>query len=141
MKPREWFEKIVDPKQLERRVRSEFEKEVEPKLDDLREKHRSVGIDTVSGVLTMQIAVPAAVIEGAARIGVTANPVLALGAGAALALARVLRDRRKANGELKTSRVSYMLRVERDLAPNQVIGWIQKAANAFRFWTPAPAQS
>jgi hypothetical protein len=141
VKPREWFDKIVDPTTLGRQMQSEFDKELKPRLAELREKHRSVGIDTVSSVLTMQIGVPAVVTQGAALMGVVANPELALGAGAALAVARVLRDRRKTQGELKTSRVSYMLRVERDLVPGQVIGWIQKAANAFRFWSASPAQS
>lgn len=117
---------------LAEQIQSEFDKEIKPKLDDLREKQRSVGIDTVRGVLTMQIGVPAVVTQGAAILGVAANPVLALGAGTALALSSVIRDRRKATREVASSDVSYMLRIEEDLTPRRVIGWIRDAVRRLR---------
>jgi hypothetical protein len=134
VKPREWLNKIADPDLLAEQIQSEFDKEIKPKLNDLREKQRSVGIDTVRGVLTMQIGVPAVVTQGAALVGAAANPVLAIGAGTALALSSVIRDRRKAAREVASSDVSYMLRIEEDLTPRGVIGWIRNAVR--RLWHP-----
>lgn len=38
VKPREWLNRIVDPALLAEQIQSEFDKEIKPKLDDLREK-------------------------------------------------------------------------------------------------------
>ena len=132
VKPREWLNKIVDPALLAEQVQSEFEREIKPKLDELREMQRSVGIDTVRGVLTMQFGVPAVLTQGAALTGMTADPVLALGAGTALALSSVLRDRRKATREVASSNVSYLLRVEEHLTPRGVLGWVRDAMRKLR---------
>ena len=136
IKAREWLNEIQQPKVLARHIQSEFDKEMKPELQELREKHREIGIETVQGVLAMQITVPLAVTQVAALLGVAANPIGSLVAGAALAAIPILRDRRKANRELKTSDVSYLMRVERDLRPRQVSDWIVEAARSFRIRRP-----
>jgi hypothetical protein len=133
IKPREWLRDMRDPATLERRLESEYDKELKPKLAELQEKLREVRIDTVAGVLGIQVAVPSVVVQGAALAGVVANPFAALAAGAALAVLPVLRDRRKAQRELKSSPFAYLMRVERDLAPRQIVDWIRTTAKRFRF--------
>jgi hypothetical protein len=81
-------------------------------VSELREKHRDVGIDTVVSAMMIQVAIPSVVAQGAAALGIIANPIGALVAGAALALVPVLRDRRKREQELKTSDVAYLMRIE-----------------------------
>lgn len=134
VKAREWLEDIQDPATLERRLESEYEKELKPKLDELREKLRSVNIDTVSGSLVMQIGVPSLVAQGAAVLGIVANPFFAIAAGAALAFLPVLRDRRKALHELKSSPIACLLRIEEDLQPREITDWIRQGAEKFRFF-------
>lgn len=102
-----------------------------PKVNELQEKFRSVNIDTVVGVLGIQIAVPSIILQGATLLGIVANPIGAALAGTALALIPVLRDRRKAKNELRSAPVSYLQRMEKELQPRQIIEWIRKGAKKF----------
>ena len=130
---RQWLGNIDDPSVVETRLKQEYEKELQPRLAELREKLSGAKIDTVTGVLTLQVGTPWLVTQAAALAGVAANPIAAVAAGAALAFAKVMRDRSKAHGEaLKASQVAYLLRTEKDLAPKTVLGWVtERARNMF----------
>jgi hypothetical protein len=132
LKPREWLAEIKDPAVLERRLQTEFEKELRPRMDEFRDKLRDVNIDTIWGALAIQVAVPSILAQGAALLGVAVNPIGGILAGAALALIPVLRDRRKAKRELRSSPVAYLQRVEKDLKPHQLAGWIWQGSQAFK---------
>jgi hypothetical protein len=104
----------------------------EPKLDDFRGKLAGSYIDTVTSVLSIQVGTPWLVAHAATLAGVAANPVFGIGAGAALAFAKVARDRRKSRRDvLKSSPESYLLRAEENLAPRTVLGIRERAHRLF----------
>jgi hypothetical protein len=125
---------VKDTATLNQRLESEYEKELKPKLAELREKLSEVKIETVTGALGIQIGVPSVVTQAAPLLGIVANPIAALAAGVALALIPVLRNRRKAQQEIKNSPVAYLMRVEENLLPRELTSWIWQRAKAFRFF-------
>src|SRR5207247_8158814 len=109
MKPREWLESIHDPKVLEARLKDEFDKEWKPKLDELDEKLREIGIDTMLGTFNYKTTLPTGMASAAAALALPLNPVAAGIAGLALGAIPALRDKRKsANDVLRTSSVTYL---------------------------------
>jgi hypothetical protein len=137
LRAREWLREIGDRDELAHRLNNEYEKELVPKLDELRGKLNGVGIDTVSSVLSMQITTPVVFGKAAALLGVAtaANPVVVAAGGAlglGLAVFKVYRDRRKATeAGLKSSEASYLMRLERDLAPKTVLERIGRRFRSF----------
>ena len=134
----QWMGTIDDPEAFNEAVTAEYRKKIKPKVDELREKLHEAHIDTVLGALGLQAAAPALATLGAQAAGVAANPALGLAAGLSLAVARVLRDRQKAQRELSASPVAYLLRVEEGLKPRTLIQQIAVAARKFRFSGPHP---
>ncbi len=128
---RDWLQDIRDRDVLEQRLEAEYQKILLPQLQELKEKLRSVNIDTVTGVLGVQIAVPSIILQGATLLGVVANPIGATLAGAALAIIPVFRDRRKTSRELKSAPVSFLQRIEKELQPRQLTDWIHEGARKF----------
>lgn len=90
--------------------------------------------DTVMGCLGLQIATPSLAVLTASALHIAANPILAVGAGATLAIARALRDRQKAGRDLKSSPLAYLIRAEENLQPKQMFNWVRAAAQKFRFF-------
>jgi hypothetical protein len=132
LKPREWLTDIKDPDVLQQRLQSEYEKELKPKFDDFGEKLRDVKINTVTGALAIQVAVPSVISQVAPLLGLVVNPIAGLAVGVALALIPVSRDRRKAQQELKSSPVSYLMRIEEGLRPRTLTNWILEGSRRFR---------
>lgn len=129
---RQWLEDIRSTDVLEQRIQDEYERELKPQIDEFREKLRDVNIDTVLGAMAIQVSVPSVLTVGATLLGTTINPVGGLLAGAALALAQVLHDRRKAQQELQSSPMAYLMRIERDLRPRELTNWIWRDAVRLR---------
>ncbi|MGE0887368.1 MAG: DUF6236 family protein [Blastocatellales bacterium] len=118
LKSREWLKSISDPHVLEQRLRDEYEKLWDAKLTDLREKLADVGIDTMFSCFNLKATLPAAAMGAAAGMALPLNPIAAGTAGLALAAIPALRDKRKSAREaLKSSPVSYLYRIEQNLAP------------------------
>jgi len=141
VKPREWLDTITTTDALERRLQSEYEKDLKPRVQELREKYEDVGIGTATSAMTISVRTPSLVTQGAAALGLVANPIGGFVAGLALALIPVLRDRRKREQELRTSDVAYLMRLEQDLRPRKLIDWVKSAAGRFRLpgvAAPAP---
>ena len=131
LEKRRWLSEIEDPRLVEARLKQEYEKELKPKLAELREKLSGARIETVTSVLTVQVSTPLLASQAGTLLGVVANPILGVAAGAALAFAKVLRDRRKTSGEaLMASPVSYLLRAEKDLAPKTMLGRVIESARS-----------
>jgi hypothetical protein len=128
---RQWLTHLEEPGVLAARIQQEYAKDLKPKLEDYRAKLHDTNIATIYGALAVQISVPAVIAQGAALLGVAANPIAAFGAGAALGAIPVLRDRRKIQRELKTAPVAYLVRVEEDLEPSTLLQWIRNAAEKF----------
>jgi hypothetical protein len=87
--------------------------------------------------MSIQVAVPTMVTHTAAALGLVANPIGGLVAGAALGLIKVVRDRQKTEQTLKTSDVAYLMRIEKDLRPRTVMDWILNGARRFGVARPA----
>jgi hypothetical protein len=130
LEKRGWLRQIEDPATLAMRIKEEYEKDLKPKLAELRSKLAVAKIDTVPGVLLMQLGVPGMMGQVGVMAHVATNPAfagIATATGTALALSKVVRDHRKGRREaLTSSPVAYLMRVEENLAPATVVGWIKK---------------
>jgi hypothetical protein len=127
---RDWLSMIEDPRRLEQRLHDEYEKEWDLKLRNLREKLKDVGIDAALGCFNVKAVLPAGI--SGALAGVALNSVSAGVAGFALGVVPMLRDKRKqALGALRESPVSYLYRMEQDLAPKDLRGWVTQGAQRF----------
>lgn len=134
VRPREWLGEVKDAQALSRRLQAEYEKEFKPKLIELRDKLRQAGIDAVWGCLNVKTLLPSFVGGAAATLGLTLNPVAAATAGLAWGLIPVLRDKRKLMKDaLRSSPVSYLMRVEQDLRPQTLKTWVWESARRFCF--------
>jgi hypothetical protein len=91
-----------------------------------------VGIDTILSCFNLKGALPGGLVGAATALAVPLNPIAAGTAGIALAAIPVLRDKRKQAGEvLKDSPVSYLYRMEQDLKPLDLLGWIKQRTLQF----------
>jgi len=127
LKGADWLKSIDDPAVLEQRLRDEYDKHWNARLMDLREKLRDCGIDAVLGCFNVKTVLPAGI--AGALAGLTLNPVAAGAAGIAVGVMTTLRDKRKlALGALRASPVSYLYRMEQDLAPKDLWGWVRQGA-------------
>ena len=130
LKGGEWLQAIDSPALLEQRLRDEYDKHWNTRLADLREKLDECGIDTVLGCFNVKAALPAGI--AAALGGLVLNPVAAGAAGLAVGVMNTLRDKRKqALGALRASPVSYLYRLEQDLAPKDLWARVRQGARRF----------
>jgi hypothetical protein len=130
LKGGEWLKSIGDPAVLEQRLRDEYDKHWNTRLADLHERMRECGIDAVLGCFNVKAVLPAGM--AMAVTGLALNPVAAGAAGLAVGVMSTLRDRRKqALGALRASPVSYLYRMEQDLAPKDLWGWVRHGAQRF----------
>ena len=125
---------IPDERARQDHLKTEFDKTIAPELHKLKEALRGNDIDVVLGAMNVKTELPAVATTGLAAMGLTAagiaiNPVVAGVTGAALLVAKVLRDRRKGRQTLlATSPVSYLFRVEEALSPGMLAKWVSSDA-------------
>jgi len=132
LKSRDWLKSISDPIVLEQRLRDEYEKTWDAKLKELHEKLTEVGIDTIFSCFNLKAALPAVATSAIATAGLSLNPIAAGTAGLALGIIPALRDKRKSAKEaLNASPVSYLYRMEQDLKPMDLWGWVKHRASQF----------
>lgn len=130
LKGSDWLESIGDPATLEERLRDEYDKHWRPRLTELREKMDDCGIDAVLGCFNVKAVLPAGI--AGALAGLALNPVAAGAAGLAIGVMTTLRDKRKeVLGALRASPVSYLYRIEQDLAPKDLWGWVKHGTQRF----------
>ncbi|CAD5371121.1 conserved hypothetical protein [Rubrivivax sp. A210] len=130
LKGGDWLKSIDEPAVLEQRLRDEYDKLWSIRLKDLHEKMRDCGVDAVLGCFNVKSVLPAGI--ATAMAGLALNPVAAGAAGLAVGVMSTLRDKRKeALGALRGSPVSYLYRMEQDLAPKDVWGWVRHGAHRF----------
>jgi hypothetical protein len=128
----DWLKLIGDPAVLEQRLREQYDKDWNNRLVDLREKLRDSGIEAVLGCFNVKAVLPAGIISAAAVAGLALNPVAAGAAGLALGVIPTLRDKRKqALGALRESPVSYLYRMEHELAPKDLWSWVKQGTQRF----------
>lgn len=132
LKGGDWLNLIDDPAVLEQRLRDEYDKDWNIRLVELREKLRDSGIEAVLGCFNVKAVLPAGVLSAAAVAGLALNPVAAGAAALALGVIPTLRDKRKeALGALRESPVSYLYRMERELAPKDLWSWVKQGTQRF----------
>ncbi|MEF7616302.1 DUF6236 family protein [Aquincola sp. MAHUQ-54] len=130
LKGGEWLKSIDNPAVLEQRLRDEYDKHWNTRLQDLREQLRDCGIDAVLGCFNLKAVLPAGV--AGAMAGLALHPVAAGAAGLAVGVMTTLRDKRKqAMGALRASPVSYLYRMEQDLAPKDLWGRVKHGTQRF----------
>jgi hypothetical protein len=125
----DWLGKMRNREEITERLQDEYGKEWKPQLAELREKLREVGIDTVYGCFSLKAVLPAGLASWATALGLAVNPVVAGTAGLALGAVPIFRDKRKAARKvLAESPVSYLYRMEQDLKPVDLWGWVKQRA-------------
>jgi len=114
-----------------------YKKELKPQLEALEKQLRLLNIDTITGAMNVSFDVPKAVLSGAALMGATAvNPIVGAGGAVALGMLKIVGDKRKLNEKaMQSSPVSYLLSIEKELRPTDLISWISRQARKFRFRT------
>jgi hypothetical protein len=119
---------IKDPSALQAHLELEYEKKIKPQLDDLKKCLRSLGMDAVTSVMNVRVALPALIASGStyltqAHLGFI-NPIL-VGAGAvAFSILPVIREKQKnAREAIASSPVAYLLRTE-ELEPVRFNRWV-----------------
>jgi len=116
-------------------LEKQYEKKVKPKLDDLEESLKSLGIKTVESFLNLEIKVPSLITS--AGLAVAINPVVGVTTGLGFGLFKTygeIRDRRKSvENKIQNSDVAFLLRVKEDLAPIKSLNWLQSRLRHFTF--------
>jgi hypothetical protein len=130
---------IQDPKALKAHLEIEYEKRLKPQLDDLKKLLRSVGIDTVEGLMNIRVELPPFVLTAAdylaqAHTLPSVNPIV-VGAGAiALSTFPVIRKKQKEIKQtLQSSPAAYLLYVQEGLEPAKATTWITRQARQILF--------
>lgn len=128
---RDWLGLIRDERVMRGRIQAEYDKELRPRIGELREKLHDADIGTMTGIMGMTVGAPAAASGLAAMAGVSPQPVAAFAAGAALAVIPMLRDRRKARADVFAHPIGYLMRIERDLTAPHLMASIVDAVRKF----------
>lgn len=117
---------------LREHVRAEFEKTLKPRVDELRDELHALQIDTVTGCMNVKVVGPRLLTTGAGAMALNIEPVSAGVAGIAVSVLPLLQDARKRARELlRPSEITYLHRVERDVAPITLLGRVREHAQRF----------
>ncbi len=129
---------IKDLAAIQAHLEVAYQKELKPQLDDLKKCLRSLGMETVTGVMNIRVALPTLVVSGGAYLGQAhlgpINPILA-GAGAlAFSVLPVIRDKAKeARDKARSSPAAYLLYMQEDLEPAKLSSRITQMARKVFF--------
>jgi len=73
----EELQNINDPRALETHLMIEYEKQLKPQLDNLKDMLKSSGIDTVMGAMNVRVNLPTLVVGGGASVALAHfNPAM-----------------------------------------------------------------
>lgn len=127
-----WLKDIQHQSVFRERVRSEYEKGLKPKVDELREKLHETGIETVRSCINVKALLPAFLPKAAATIGFGLEPITATAAGYVWTIIPILQDKRKKMKEaLVSSDVAYLLRTEEELNPASLMNEVKLGLRKF----------
>jgi len=104
-------------------------------LEDLKKQLRWLKIDTITGAMNMSFETPKAMVSAAALAGITAlNPLVAAAGAIALAGLKIVGDKHKKNEKARqASPAAYLLRLESELKPRELLSWVPGHAVKFGF--------
>jgi len=126
---------IEDPQALRDHLENEYTKKLQPELEDLKKQLRWLQIDTITGAMNMSFEPPKAMVSAAALAGITAlNPLVAAAGAVAFAVLKIVGDKGKQNEKARrASPAAYLLRLERELKPKELLSWVPGQAVKFGF--------
>jgi hypothetical protein len=118
----EELQNINDPRALETHLMIEYEKQLKPQLDNLKNMLKSSGIDTVMGAMNVRVNLPTLVAGGGASVALAhfnpAVPMIIAAGAIAYSIFPVLREKRKAVHDiLRSSPAAYLLHLQEGLEP------------------------
>ena len=117
---------VDDERAFQAHLKAEFDKTIAPELEKLKDALRGNDVDVALSAVNVKLELPTLAASAVALLGIAVNPLLGGAAGAALLIAKVLRDRRKGRDALlKTSPVSYLFQVKEDLSPGVLANWVR----------------
>ena len=133
--PLEQWKGIENVEDLRDYLEIEYTKKIQPELEDLKKQLKWFNIDTITGAMNMSFVTPVAIVSAAKLIGITAlNPIVAATGAFAFGFLKIVGDKHKKNVKaLKASNVAYLLRLEKELKPKELLSWVPGHAVKFGF--------
>jgi hypothetical protein len=123
---------VKDPRVVERHLKGEYDKTLEPRIERLRKGLRSANVDTVDSAMAVSFALPVGLAAALTAVGVTLAPPAAAAAGVAFATWTMRRKRRKAvETVLKPSPEAYLYRVSKLSTPSSLVRDIRAKSRKF----------
>jgi len=123
---------IKDPKHLELHLQVAFDKHIQPKLEELRQALEFAGVKSTLGAMNVSMTLPSVAAVAVGLLGL-ASPIITV-AGIAFGLTTVLLDHKKATANaMRQSPVAYLLRLEKDLPPANLLSWVAHDTRKFFF--------
>lgn len=118
---------VRNPVVINEHLQDAYNEKIKPKVDNLRVDLRGSGFDTARSFLTVQVTLP--IIETVTDyVDVTVDPTITTVGTVAFGLFTVLRDRRlEWQNKMHNSDVSFLMRVEEELSPNDLISQIKRS--------------
>lgn len=87
---------------------------------------------SILSCFNIKAAIPAGIVGAAAAMSLPFNPIAAGAATVAVGVIAALRDKRKVAQEtMKNSPMTYLYRMEQDLAPKEMWDWVRHRALGF----------
>ena len=140
----EWLQELRNPDALKLHLENQYERDLKPKIEKLRNRLASLGINTVLSAMNMRIRLPRAVKLPAVISGVgkatavgaafASSPILAGVGAVAFSLIPVIKNAQKvARMEVNKSPVAYLLFADEKLNPETVVEQIHQSARKFCF--------
>ena len=126
------LQEVKDPRQIERHLKTEYDKTLAPRIERLRKGLRSANVDTVDNAMALSFALPVGLAAALTLVGVTLAPPAAAAAGVAFAAWTIRRKRRKAiEAVLKPSPEAYLYRVSKLSTPLSLVRDIRAKSRRF----------
>ncbi len=122
---------VKDPSALKTHLDVEYEKNLKPKINNLKKSLQALDISTVLGAMNLEIKMSGAL---AGIILAPLSPILAAAGAFALTVLPVIGEKRKAYEEkLRSSPVAYLLHLEEELQPATLTSWVSQRARKFLY--------
>lgn len=130
-----FLENMLGEEYVNVHLEAEYKKSVKPKIEELDEILKSIGIETIPTILNMEVKVPALLGSGALlAVAFTLNPILGSTAAVAMGPAKIIGDKRKLiREEIKKSDVAYLMNIRNDLTPKGSLEWLDVQAGKLLF--------
>jgi hypothetical protein len=125
---------VKDATALQVHLEAAYQELLRPDLDRLRKDLNTFGLDTVSAVFNVRVALPLAATSLAelAKLPIPGGPVVAAGGAVAFSFVEVLRAmRRKAQQQVESSPAAYLLHLQEGLQPVNIVKQVRRVIRTF----------